>query len=138
MRSSWPERLAGTYLVPCPWLVMPRWAAVEQMARVGPRDGYTPCPDPGDVFARDERTRPGGGARSGFAVFLAGGAGVAGRVARTGRSGPLGAVQVQGGACPERGGARCGGGGGLLGAVEAVAVDVEVAAGGGGDGDGGV
>src|SRR5437588_7298101 len=35
MRPSCSERLAGTYLVPCPWLTMPSWPAVEQMAKVG-------------------------------------------------------------------------------------------------------
>src|SRR5215469_2960139 len=35
MRPSWSERLAGTYLVPRPWLTIPSWPAVEQMARVG-------------------------------------------------------------------------------------------------------
>jgi DNA-binding SARP family transcriptional activator len=35
MRPSCSERLAGTYLVPCPRLTMPSWPAVEQMARAG-------------------------------------------------------------------------------------------------------
>src|SRR3989442_9692991 len=40
-------------------------------------------------------------------------------------SGPLRAAQEQGGAYPERDDAHAGGGGGLLGAVQAVAMDVE-------------
>jgi DNA-binding SARP family transcriptional activator len=35
MGSGYSKRLAGTYLVPCPWLAMPTWPAVEQMARAG-------------------------------------------------------------------------------------------------------
>src|SRR5215470_12290993 len=35
MRSSCSERLAGTYLVPHPWLTMPSWPAVERVAEVG-------------------------------------------------------------------------------------------------------
>ena len=35
MRPSCSERLAGIYLVPCPWLTMPSWPAVEQMTKVG-------------------------------------------------------------------------------------------------------
>ena len=58
---------------------------------------------------------------------------------RAGRSGPLGAAQEQGAACPERDDAHSGGGHDLLGAVQGVAMEVEVAAdGAGGDGDGGV
>ena len=61
-------------------------------------------------------------ARSGLAVFLAGGAGWwQCRMVRAGRSGPLGAAQEQGGACPERDDAHSGGGHDLLGAVQGVA-----------------
>lgn len=35
MRFSCSERLAGTYLVPHPWLTMPSWPAVERVAEVG-------------------------------------------------------------------------------------------------------
>jgi DNA-binding SARP family transcriptional activator len=35
MGFSCSERLAGTYLVPHPWLTMPSWLAVERMAKVG-------------------------------------------------------------------------------------------------------
>jgi DNA-binding SARP family transcriptional activator len=35
MRPSCSERLAGIYLVPCPWLTMPSWPAVEQMTKGG-------------------------------------------------------------------------------------------------------
>src|SRR6266436_3005886 len=35
MGFSCSERLAGTYLVPHPWLTMPSWPTVERMARVG-------------------------------------------------------------------------------------------------------
>jgi hypothetical protein len=64
------------------------------------------------------------------------GDGGVGREAKEGRSGPLGAAQEQGHACPERDDAHSDGGHDLLGAVEAVAVDVEMTAGGaGGDGD---
>jgi len=35
MGSSCSERLAGTYLVPHPWLTMPSWPTVERIARVG-------------------------------------------------------------------------------------------------------
>ena len=35
MGFSCSERLAGTYLVPHPWLTMPSWPTVERIARVG-------------------------------------------------------------------------------------------------------
>ena len=35
MAFSCSERLAGTYLVPHPWLTMPSWPTVERIARVG-------------------------------------------------------------------------------------------------------
>jgi hypothetical protein len=35
MGFSCSERLAGTYLVPHPWLTMPSWPAVERIARIG-------------------------------------------------------------------------------------------------------
>ena len=35
MASSCSQRLRGIYLVPCPWLTIPSWPAVEQMASVG-------------------------------------------------------------------------------------------------------
>jgi DNA-binding SARP family transcriptional activator len=50
MRSSCSQRLAGTYLVPCPWLTMPSWPAVEQMARVG----LTALAAPPDFLALDK------------------------------------------------------------------------------------
>src|SRR5215469_8374425 len=50
MRPSWSERLAGTYLVPRPWLTIPSWPAVEQMARVG----LTALAAPPDFLALDK------------------------------------------------------------------------------------
>jgi len=35
MRFSCSERLAGTYLVPHPWLTMPSWPAIERMTEAG-------------------------------------------------------------------------------------------------------
>ncbi len=50
MRPSCSERLAGTYLVPRPWLTMPSWPAVEQMARAG----LTALAAPPDFLALDK------------------------------------------------------------------------------------
>jgi DNA-binding SARP family transcriptional activator len=50
MGFSCSERLAGTYLVPHPWLTMPSWPAVERMARVG----LTALAAPPDFLALDK------------------------------------------------------------------------------------
>ena len=50
MGSSCSERLAGTYLVPCPWPTMPSWPTVEQMGRVG----LTALAAPPDFLALDK------------------------------------------------------------------------------------
>ena len=50
MGFSCSERLAGTYLVPHPWLTMPSWPTVEQMARVG----LTALAAPPDFLALDK------------------------------------------------------------------------------------
>jgi DNA-binding SARP family transcriptional activator len=50
MGSSCSERLAGTYLVPCPWPTMPSWPTVEQMGRVG----LTAVAAPPDFLALDK------------------------------------------------------------------------------------
>jgi DNA-binding SARP family transcriptional activator len=44
------KRLAGTYLVPHPWLTMPSWPTVERMARVG----LTALAAPPDFLALDK------------------------------------------------------------------------------------
>jgi DNA-binding SARP family transcriptional activator len=50
MGSSCSERLAGIYLVPCPWLTMPSWPAVDQMVRAG----LTAFAAPPDFLALDK------------------------------------------------------------------------------------
>jgi DNA-binding SARP family transcriptional activator len=50
MRFSCPKRLAGTYLVPQPWLTIPSWPAVERMARIG----LTALAAPPDFLALDK------------------------------------------------------------------------------------
>jgi DNA-binding SARP family transcriptional activator len=50
MASSCSQRLTGIYLVPCPWLTMPSWPAVEQIARVG----LTALAAPPDFLALDK------------------------------------------------------------------------------------
>ena len=50
MAFSCSERLAGTYLVPHPWLTMPSWPTVERMARVG----LTALAAPPDFLALDK------------------------------------------------------------------------------------
>ena len=50
MGSSCSKRLAGTYLVPHPWLTMPSWPAVERMAKVG----LTALAAPPDFLALDK------------------------------------------------------------------------------------
>jgi DNA-binding SARP family transcriptional activator len=50
MGSSCSERLAGTYLVPHPWLTMPSWPTVERIARVG----LTALAAPPDFLALDK------------------------------------------------------------------------------------
>lgn len=50
MGSSCSERLAGTYLVPHPWLTMPCWPTVERIARFG----LTALAAPPDFLALDK------------------------------------------------------------------------------------
>ena len=50
MGFSCSERLTGIYLVPHPWLTMPSWPMVEQIARVG----LTALAAPPDFLALDK------------------------------------------------------------------------------------
>ncbi len=50
MVFSCSERLAGTYLVPHPWMTMPSWPTVEQIARAG----LTALAAPPDFLALDK------------------------------------------------------------------------------------
>src|SRR5215510_10238870 len=50
MVFSCSERLAGTYLVPHPWLTMPSWPTVERI----PRSGLTALAAPPDFLALDK------------------------------------------------------------------------------------